>query len=139
MFKDILVPVDLSQPDKGNALIEQAKEIANQYDGKLTLLHVLPEIPAYVMSQVPKAIYDGLASTAEADLQDQVKKHGLSTNTEVRILHGHPSRQILDLAADTEVDLILIASHQPGLSDYLLGSTASNVVRHARCSVLVTR
>jgi universal stress protein F len=139
MFKDILIPVDLSHPDKGNALIDQAKAIAGLYDGKLTLLHVLPEVPAYVKFQVPKVIYDELASTAKADLQDQVKKHGLSTNTEVRIMHGHPARQILNLAADTEADLILISSHQPGLSDYLLGSTASNVVRHARCSVMVKR
>ena len=35
--------------------------------------------------------------------------------------------------------MIVIASHDPGLADYLLGSTAGRVVRHAHCSVLVVR
>ena len=35
--------------------------------------------------------------------------------------------------------MIVIASHDPGLADYLLGSVAARVVRHAHCSVLVTR
>ena len=35
--------------------------------------------------------------------------------------------------------MIVIASHDPGLVDYLLGSVAARVVRHAHCSVLVTR
>ena len=37
------------------------------------------------------------------------------------------------------VDLIIVASHRPGLQDYFLGSTAAKVVRHAKCSVLVIR
>jgi len=37
------------------------------------------------------------------------------------------------------VDLIIVGSHKPGLQDYLLGSTAARVVRHAMCSVLVGR
>ena len=42
-------------------------------------------------------------------------------------------------AEDDKVDLIIIASHKPGLQDYFLGSTAARVVRHASCSVLVVR
>ncbi len=37
------------------------------------------------------------------------------------------------------VDCIVIGSHKPGLSDYLLGSTAARVVRHAPCAVHVYR
>jgi universal stress protein F len=36
-------------------------------------------------------------------------------------------------------DLIVIGSHRPAMSTYLLGSTAKSVVRHATCSVLVVR
>jgi nucleotide-binding universal stress UspA family protein len=52
---------------------------------------------------------------------------------------GHPGNQILDLAEETNADLIIVASHRPGLQDYFIGSTAGRVVRHANCSVLVTR
>jgi len=37
------------------------------------------------------------------------------------------------------VDLIVIASHRPGLKDYFLGSTAGRVVRHSPCAVHVIR
>ena len=48
-------------------------------------------------------------------------------------------KKILETAEDEGADLIIIASHQPGIQDYFLGSTAARVVRHAQCSVLVTR
>jgi nucleotide-binding universal stress UspA family protein len=43
------------------------------------------------------------------------------------------------VAEEKGADLIIIASHRPGLKDYFLGSTAAKVVRHAKCSVLVIR
>ena len=42
-------------------------------------------------------------------------------------------------AKEKNADMIIIASHRPGLQDYFLGSTAAKVVRHATCSVLVVR
>jgi universal stress protein F len=55
------------------------------------------------------------------------------------LVWGHSGRTILDWAEANAVDCIVIASHRPGLQDYLLGSTAGRVVRHARCSVHVVR
>jgi nucleotide-binding universal stress UspA family protein len=46
---------------------------------------------------------------------------------------------ILETAKEIGADLIVIASHRPGLQDYFLGSTAARVVRHAECAVLVDR
>ncbi len=46
---------------------------------------------------------------------------------------------ILDLAANIEADLIIMASHRPEMRDYLLGANAAKVVRHAKCSVMVVR
>lgn len=139
MFKNILVPVDLAHLEKGTALIDRVKQVAGRHDGKLTLLNVVPEIPGFVIGQLPKGVYEKMMSDAEAALQDLVKKHGLAASTEIKIERGHPAHQILHVATKTHADLILVASHQPGLSDYLLGSTAGKVVRHAQCSVLVVR
>jgi len=46
---------------------------------------------------------------------------------------------ILETAERNGVDLIVMASHRPEMSDYLVGPNASRVVRHARISVLVVR
>ena len=62
------------------------------------------------------------------------------TDDASKALTEQPSaRDILDFANEAGVDLIVIASHDPGLADYLLGSVAARVVRHAHCSVFVTR
>ena len=52
---------------------------------------------------------------------------------------GHAARTILDYAEQMKADCIVIASHDPGIQDYFLGSTAARVVRHAHCSVHVVR
>ncbi|WP_245271088.1 universal stress protein [Hoeflea phototrophica] len=51
----------------------------------------------------------------------------------------HPGSTIVEYAAAHEIDCIIIASHRPGLQDCFLGSTASRVVRHAKCAVHVIR
>jgi len=55
------------------------------------------------------------------------------------VVDGHSGRTILDYAADAGSDLIVIASHRPGMGDLLMGSTATQVVRHAKCAVHVLR
>ena len=47
--------------------------------------------------------------------------------------------ELLQEAAEWDADLIVVGSHRPVMSDYLLGSNAKTIVRHAQCSVLVVR
>jgi nucleotide-binding universal stress UspA family protein len=47
--------------------------------------------------------------------------------------------ELLQEASDWGADLVVVGSHQPAISDYLLGSNATTIVRHANCSVLVVR
>jgi universal stress protein F len=61
---------------------------------------------------------------------DRIQTHAIS---------GTPKDQILKLAESINADLIIIASHRPDISTYLLGSNAAVVVRHAKCPVLVVR
>ena len=55
----------------------------------------------------------------------------------VRIGGVYP--EILAEAKEWGADLVVIGSHRPAMSTYLLGSNATTVVRHATCSVLVVR
>ena len=140
MSKNILVAVDLSHVEKSSKIVEQAKSLAEQGDDvRLTLLNVVAEIPAYVAAQLPSDLHKQVMDNAAADLNNLIKEHGLPDSTKIRIEHGNPAKEILSIANKQEIDLVLIASHQPGMSDYLLGSVAGKVVRHARCSVLVIR
>ncbi|MBP8076814.1 MAG: universal stress protein, partial [Escherichia sp.] len=57
----------------------------------------------------------------------------------VHVEEGSPKDRILELAKKIPAHMIIIASHRPDITTYLLGSNAAAVVRHAECSVLVVR
>jgi len=101
------------------------------------LLTVVVDIPAFVAAQVPDDIIKTAMSTARETLEGLIGAAGLKADAEVR--SGKPGSTILTSADECGADLIIIGSHKPGLEDYFLGSTASRVVRHAQCSVLVMR
>jgi len=71
---------------------------------------------------------------------DRVKAElGLSESVTVETvaLNGKPSREILDFAKSTQVDLIVTGSRGAGLVDRILvGSTATGIMRGAQCGVL---
>lgn len=58
-------------------------------------------------------------------------------NIDVR--RGHAYSTILKVAEAERDDLIIMASHKPGVKEYFIGSNSSKVVSHADCSVLVVR
>lgn len=136
MYKTIIVPIDLADAEKGKPMIETAKKLC-QKDGKIVLINVVEDIPSYVVVELPTGTLEKTRKDAHDTLSAMAKAAGVKGDVEVR--SGSPSTTILAAAGDKNADLILIASHKPGLQDYLLGSTAARVVRHAKCSVLVMR
>jgi len=136
MYKSILVPIDLAHQEVGQAMIKRAVALSDD-KAEITLLHVIGDIPAYAQSYLPEGqLQENLEETRKV-LKGMVDAAGIKADVVVR--YGSPSPVILDEADERGSDLIIIASHHPGIKDYLMGSTASRVVRHADCSVLINR
>ncbi len=136
MYQTIIVPVDVSHADKAGGMLEVAKRLGGR-DAKIVLLNVIEEIPNYVAVQMPGGFQERAKANAIEELEKVAESTDLNTESEVRI--GHASQEILSLADEKKADAIIIASHRPGFEDYLLGSTAARVVRHAKCTVVVLR
>jgi nucleotide-binding universal stress UspA family protein len=139
MIKTILVPIDIAQMEAGAAALELARDLAKTHGCKFILLNVLEPVPGYVAAEILSSIHETAPSDAAARLNEIISEHGLPDTAEVVVREGHPSTEILEFAKETGADLIVIASHDPDLVDYFLGSVAARVVRHAHCSVLVAR
>jgi universal stress protein G len=89
---------------------------------------------------MPSNYIEAAKESAGKVMEEMASKVGLKSGSfEIRTAHGSTYDEILSAARDCGADLIVVASHQPGLSDYLLGSTAAKIVRHAKISVLVIR
>jgi len=136
MFNNIIVPIDLTHTERADSMIKAAMHMGGP-DAKITVINVFDEIPGYVAAELPADTIENSKKMARDRLQEVVNSMDLKAEAVIR--SGQPARCILDLAEDNDADLIIIASHKPGLQDYLLGSTAARVVRHAKCPVLVLR
>lgn len=136
MYENILIPIALQSDQDGAAAVEIAKALKSP-QGTLTLLHVMEDLPGYVVSQLPEGIGEENRAKAHAGLEKVA--HSVGAPVTARVVSGHSSRTILNEADRMSADCIIIASHRPGLEDYFIGSTAAYVVRHAKCAVHVVR
>ena len=123
MYKNILVPMALDH-DISPKTIGVARALAGE-DGKITAIHI-HEAP---QGSVAAYLSEDLVREAQAGLEDVTAE----------LVVGHAYRSIIEYAETKGIDCIVIGSHKPGLSDFLLGSTAARVVRHAPCAVHVCR
>ncbi|MGB5330671.1 MAG: universal stress protein [Gammaproteobacteria bacterium] len=136
MYKTILVPIDMAHVVEGKTNIDLATKHAAA-GAKIILLNVVEDIPNWAAVELPAGLLEQSIGSAQSELKAIATAAGMKMEVEVRT--GHSYNTILDVAKEKDADLIIIASHRPGLQDYFLGSTAAKVVRHANCSVLVVR
>ena len=103
---------------------------------------------------VPTVGYSGMTEPLPiADISDQLEDSAerelpklgeceecAGIEVEELIVHGEAASEIVRVAKEKEVDLIVVSSHgRTGLGRILFGSTAEAIVRHAPCPVLVVK
>jgi nucleotide-binding universal stress UspA family protein len=144
-LRKILLPTDFS--GCANYALPYAASIARATGARVVCLHVVePVVPAVGYSgladPMPVAdISEQLEDSAERELPrltDCEELNGLEV--EEVIVHGDAAAEIVRVAGERDVDLIVISSHgRTGLGRMIFGSTAEAVVRHAGCPVLVVK
>ena len=136
MYKKIVVPVDMGQLEKGEKILAKAKALLDE-GGSIVLVSIVESVPTYLTIDLPMDFIDASVADATQKLAALDAKFAAAAKQVVRV--GSPAREIMETAEQEGADLIIIASHQPDFSNYLIGATADRVVRHAKCSVLVDR
>lgn len=136
MYKKIIVPVEMGQIEKGEKILAKAKALLDE-GGEIVLVNIVETVPSYIAIDLPVDFMDLSVKDAEAKLAALDTKITAGAKKVVRV--GPAAREIMDLAEKEKADLIIIASHRPDFTNYLIGATADRVVRHAKCSVLVDR
>lgn len=135
MYKSILLPVLFDEGHDTQASYLAARTLASE-GAKFTVLHVMETIPSYAASAIPA---DVMAKSRNEIKQSLAQSAAALPGSTAILLSGHAGRTIVDYANANAIDCIVMASHKPGIKDFLLGSTADRVVRNAKCSVHVIR
>lgn len=139
-YKNVLVAVDLAG-DMDEAL---QRAVARVGEGaELSLVHVME--PAYyyyglepALGTLPPSFEQDLLRRAKEQLAEVGARYGVPP-TRQYLERGHAPTQILRLAQDKGVDLIIVGSHGRHGWRLVLGSTANAVLHGARCDVLAVR
>lgn len=144
MFQRILVPVDLSDPKHYRRAVAHARDLAKLYQAHVRVVTVVPAPPAptvgYQTRFIPPEVLNKVAAEAQQAIDGIAKEfEGAATSVKGVVRKGGVYHEVLQEATDWGADLIVMGSHRPAMSTYLLGSNAARIVRHATCSVLVER
>lgn len=140
MFTKLLVPVDLSDMALTRSALDKAKALVTGWGAELRLVYVMPIVPSTYLEYVPADFETGERTRVTKDLTDIATGLGLPANkVSTAIRSGGVYHEVLAEAEECKADLIVCGSHWPTLVTYLIGSHATNIVRHATCSVLVVR
>ena len=138
MYKKVLFATDFDEI--GVSAAHKAKKIADENKAELLLVHVVEPIPAYADP--------GFAGFAEVEvsIREQAEKelNALANQLGVDVKHrflefGSVKNEILRLAEEHKVDLIVAGSHGKHGLALLLGSTANAILHGAHCDMLIVQ
>ena len=135
------VRIDLDDEASCRKPLLSAVELARKFGARLHVLTVVREVEAMLQARAATLAYEVIASDLENRMAALIRRASAS-DLEPNILITHGASiyaEILGVAEEAGADLIVVGSHRPAMRDYLLGTNASRVVRHASCSVLVAR
>jgi nucleotide-binding universal stress UspA family protein len=159
--KKILVPIDYS--DYSEQALQWGGSLAQKYEATLVLLHVIPKGAEEVHREGASFMYPPLAyykpmmtSSQSSSVQPLIIDLHEKACTQLRdfaanlladlppvqekVTVGKPAAEILRVARDDGVDLIVMGTHgRTGVRHLLLGSVAEEVMRHAPCPVFTLR
>lgn len=138
-YQHILLATDFSS--ESEAVVKRAQALQANNQCKLSIIHVLEPISIAYGGEFPVDLGDlhkELEKQASEKLTELSKELGVA-GEHCYLEVGITEKEIIRVAEEREVDLIVLGSHgRHGLS-LLLGSTANAVLHHAKCDVLAVR
>jgi nucleotide-binding universal stress UspA family protein len=141
VFSNILVAIDGSKASEQAFAL--AVEEAGHYGSKLLVVYV---VETGLFSSLPsdntvELMYSALEKEGEDELaKAKTRAHGKGVSVTTHMKHGHAGNEIVTLAEQHNVDLIVVGSHGKSKADrLLLGSVSNYVVTHGMITTMVVR
>jgi nucleotide-binding universal stress UspA family protein len=134
-LKKILFATDFSESSQ--AAFGYATSLARDADARLLIAHV-EEPPVSYASGEMIVIHSDHPNPELRRMLEKIAPGGLRYEHHLAI--GNPADEIIRIAEENGVDLIVVGTHgRKGLTRLLAGSVAELVLRRARCPVLAVK
>ena len=137
MFKSIMMPVDLAHMDTQKRALQCAADFAAEHGAGVCYVGVTTGTPN-ALGNTPAEFEKLLVAFAA----EQGTRHGIGANHKVMISHD-PATDIDDTlliaVKQTGADLVVMATHKPGIGDYIWPSNGGKLAAHAEASEFLVR
>lgn len=137
MFKTIMIPVDLVHPDRQQKAMDVAGDLAKRHGASVHVVSVGGEMPGK-LGHNPEEFGD----TLQGFVRDLEAQYGIRAEAHPIVAHDpavETTTQLMQAIDDTGADLVIMASHAPGVLDHIFSSHGGYIARHAQVSVFVVR
>jgi nucleotide-binding universal stress UspA family protein len=137
MFNKIMAPVDLAHLETQGKAMQCAADMARVSDAEVCYVGLTTATPG-PLGHTPAEFEAKLATFA----QGQADSHGHSASHKMMITHDPTTDvddMLLDAVSKTDADLVVMATHKPGLGDYVWPSNGGKLSAHAKASVFLVR
>jgi len=145
MFKSIVVGTDGSET--ANEAVKQAVDLAKAIGARVELVSAYEPVSNQRLRSESRDVPEDIAHSVNPredvdsvlkDALEYTEEEGVDSNCHAR--QGDPADAILDVAEETNADLIIVGNKgMTGARRFLLGSVPNKVSHHAPCSVLIIR
>jgi universal stress protein A len=140
IYRKVLLALDLSSNTE--LLCQKASQLAALYQAELLLIHVnepiLTDSAFDTLPALPVDFEDSLLRSARERLEGIAAEYGINSER-IFLEIGETRHEIMRVAEEQQVDLVVVGSHGRHGVALLLGSTANAVLHHAKCDVLAVR
>lgn len=137
MFSHILVPVDLQHVDALSKSLRVAADLAKVNSAKLTFVGVTSSAPGKTAHNPQE--YEAVLAEFSAK---QAADNDIVTGSHAVVSHDPSTdldKTLLGAVDATGADLVVMASHVPGITDYVWPSHGGQLASHAKVSVMLVR
>ena len=137
-YRSILTPIEFDDPSL--MALDVAKQIAIDKGATVHLLHVAQLLPAFGESHISENEHSPSEEKAQAVLREIAEQHLIGVKYEIHTASAYAralAKAVVQMAGKLNADLIVLNTHnRKGLSRFILGNVAEEVVRTAPCPVL---
>lgn len=137
-YRSILCPIQFDDPSL--VALGLAKQIAGDHGAVLHLLHVVPKLYAFGEPDVSETEHPREEKAAIDTLNEIAGRHLIGVKHQIHTCVASTralAKAVVQIGTEVDADLIVLKTHgRKGLSHFILGSVAEEVVRTAPCPVL---
>lgn len=137
MFTKIMTPVDLAHLDKLGKALDVTADLAKHFGIPVCYVGVTASAPSGV-AHTPEEYAAKLAGLG----REQAAAHGIETSTKAYQSHDPAidlDNALMTAVQETGADLVVMASHNPNVTDFIWPSHGGQIASHSGASVFLVR